>query len=273
MQKNYTDCISVLQTQWREADTNQRFVMGDADLWGQLYPGVANNRRKMFNFNIINPIIQSVTGNQRQTRKSSICIPIHSDMQKTADQMTKCLFHVHNQSGAYQVYSDAFEQGALTQGIGLVSIFKDTSNDPISGDIRLRYLDFKSVLIDPYFRKHDLSDCRFVWTRQFFDRNECATLYPQFADQILSMPSGSYRDDKFYYMPEVYQIQFPNLIAFDEYWYLTSRECQYLLDTETEECQEFSGDEEDLRVVGAIFADTSEVPLDLMAAALASTPL
>lgn len=253
MQKNYTDCISVLQTQWREADTNQRFVMGDADLWGQLYPGVANNRRKMFNFNIINPIIQSVTGNQRQTRKSSICIPIHSDMQKTADQMTKCLFHVHNQSGAYQVYSDAFEQGALTQGIGLVSIFKDTSNDPISGDIRLRYLDFKSVLIDPYFRKHDLSDCRFVWTRQFFDRNECATLYPQFADQILSMPSGSYRDDKFYYMPEVYQIQFPNLIAFDEYWYLTSRECQYLLDTETEECQEFSGDEEDLRVILASF--------------------
>lgn len=48
-------------------------------------------------------------------------------------------------------------------------------------------------------------------------------------------------------MPEVYQIQFPNLIAFDEYWYLSSREAQYLVDVDTEECQEYTGDEEDIR--------------------------
>ena len=42
-------------------------------------------------------------------------------------------------------------------------------------------------------------------------------------------------------MPEVYQIQFPNLIAFDEYWYLTSREATFLVDRKTEECQEFQG--------------------------------
>lgn len=249
MQKNYSDCINILQTQWYQADVDQRFVLGDQDIWGLIFPGVATYRRKIFNFNIINPIIQAISGQQRQMRKSSVCIPIHSQMQKTADQMTKCLYYVHNQSGAYQVYSDAFEQGALTQGIGLVSIFKDTSHDPVSGDIRLRYVDFKSVLIDPYFRRHDLSDCRFIWTRQFFDRDEAATLYPKFRDDILSLPKGTYRDDKFYYMPEVYQIQFPNVIAFDEYWYLTSRECDYLVDVETNECQEFSGDEEDLRII------------------------
>ena len=43
--------------------------------------------------------------------------------------------HYRASNHAYQVYSDAFEQGALTQGIGLVSIFKDTTEDPISGDI------------------------------------------------------------------------------------------------------------------------------------------
>ena len=76
---------------------------------------------------------------------------------------------------------------------------------------------------------------------------EAAVLYPQFADEILNLAKGSYRDDKYYYMPEVYQIQFPNLIAFDEYWYLSSREATYLVDVETEECQEFDGDEEQLR--------------------------
>ena len=249
MNKNYTDCINILQTQWYQADLDQRFAMGDQDLWGLIFPGVATYRRKIFNFNLINSHLQMISGYQRRNRKSTVCIPIQEGLQKTADQLTKCLYHIHNQSGAYQVYSDAFEQGALTQGIGLVSIFKDMTQDPISGDIRLRYVDFKSILIDPYFRRHDLSDCRFIWTRQFFDREEAARLYPQFSDEIRGMPPGQYRDDKFYYMPEVYQIQFPNLIAFDEYWYLSSREVEYLVDVETNETKEFLGDEEDLRII------------------------
>jgi len=255
MNRHYTDCINILQTQWYQADVDQRFCLGDQDIWGLLFPGVATYRRKIFNFNIINPIIQAISGSQRQNRKSSIVIPIKSGMQKTADQLTKCLYYVHNQSGAYQVYSDAFEQGALTQGIGFISIYKDNTRDPISGDISLRYIDFKSVLVDPYFRRHDMSDCRFFWTRQFFDRLEACKMYPELTDDIMSMPKGSYRDDKFYYMPEVYQIQFPNVIAFDEYWYLDTRTCQYLVDKETEECQEFTGDEEDLRVIMSQFRD------------------
>lgn len=246
MQKNYTDCINILQTQWQAFDLNERFAMGDQDIWAQLFPGVSTFKRKMFNFNLINSTIQMIGGYQRRNRKSSICIPVHPMMQKTADQLTKCLFHVHK-SGTYQVYSDAFEQGACINGLGWVSIFPDYSSDPISPEIRLRYLDAKATLYDPFFRRPDASDMRYFWTRQFFDRQEAAILYPQHADSILALPKGTYKDDKFYYMPEVYQIQFPNLIAFDEYWYLTSREATYLVDKETEECQEFSGDEEDLR--------------------------
>lgn len=258
-QKNYSDCINILQTQWYQADVDQRFAMGDQDIWGLIFPGVATYRRKMFNFNIINPILQAISGQQRQTRKSTIAIPIHGGMQKTADQLTKCLYYVHNQSGAYQVYSDCFEQGALTQGIGFISIFKDTTNDPVSGDIKLRYIDFKSCLCDPFFRKHDMSDARFFWTRQFFGREEAAQLYSQFGDEIMSLPKGTYRDDKFYYMPEVYQIQFPNMVALDEYWYASTRECEYLIDKETGETQEFFGDEEDARAIMHQFKDRLKI--------------
>lgn len=247
--KNYGESINILQTQWEEADKDQRFAMGDQDIWAQIYPNVTGFRRKTFNFNILNSIVQAISGQQRQTRKSSICIPVHNAMQKTADQLTKCLYHVHSQPGAYQVYSDAFEQGALIQGIGFISIFKDLINDPISGDFRLRYVDFKSVIVDPFFRRYDMSDARFYWTRQFFDRQEIIKLYPDFTDKIMSLINGAYRDDKFYYMPEVYQIQTQNLCALDEYWYLTSREATYLVDTETNEMQEFTGDEEDMRVI------------------------
>src|SRR3990167_8230642 len=248
MQKNYTDCINVLQTQWYQADVDQRFIMADQDIWGLIFPGVATYRRKIFNFNIINPIVQAISGHQRQTRKSTICIPIKGGSQKTADQLTKCLYHVHK-NGVYQTYSDAFEQGALTSGLGFVSIYKDLTDDPISGDIKTRYIDMKSCLFDPFMRKHDMSDCRFFWTRTFYGRDEAALIHPDLSDDIMALPSGTYRDDKFYYMPEVYQIQFPNLIAMDEYWYLSSREATYLVQKDTEEGQEWKGDEEQLRDV------------------------
>ena len=132
-------------------------------------------------------------------------------------------------------------------------LFADSSKDPIFPDPRWRYVDMKACLFDPYFRKHDMSDARFWWMRTFFDRDEAALLYPQFADMILSLPKGTYRDDKFYYMPEVYQIQFPNLIALDEYWYLTSREATFLVDKKTQETQEFSGTKEQLRDIVRAF--------------------
>lgn len=257
--RNYNDCINVLQTMWYQMDVDQRFAMADQDIWGLIFPGVATYRRKIFNFNIINPIVQAISGQQRNTRKSSIAIPILKESQKTADQITKGLYHVHNQSGAYQIYSDCFELGALVQGLGFLSIYRDFSSDPVSGDIKLRYVDPKSCMFDPFMRKHDMSDCRFFETRQFFDKKEAARTYPNFADQILSLPKGTYRDDRFYYMPEVYQIQFPDMIAFDEYWYLSDRKCQYLFDMETEETQEFQGDEEDMRYILSTFKDRLKI--------------
>jgi len=247
MQKNYTDCINILQTQWYQADLDDRFCMGDQDLWGLIFPGVATYRRKLFNFNIIQSARSTISGNQRRNRKTTICVPILSPAQKTADQLTKGLFHVINKAGVYQTYSDCFEKGALNTGLGFCYTYLDKTEDVVSGDIKKRYIDMRSCLFDPYFRKHDMSDCRFWWTRTFFDRYEAATLYKELADDILALPKGSYRDDKFYYMPEVYQIQFPNLIAFDEYYYLSSREATYIIDRESEECQEWQGDEEQLR--------------------------
>lgn len=249
MDSNYQDSITNLQTQWQQADYDERTWLGDPDLWGCLFPPGSNVRRKMFNFNLTHSSVMMVTGHQRRNRKSTICIPVKSPVQKTADQFTKCLYHVHA-DGAYQVYSDAFERGSLVQGFGLVSIFPDYSSDPISPDIKMRFVDFKSVLIDPFFRNKDLSDCRYIWTRQYFDREEAKRLYPDHAKEIDEVPwGGAPKDDKFYYMPENFGLQIKNLLAFDEYWYLSQREAIYAVDTMSNEVKEIFGDEEDIRVV------------------------
>lgn len=249
IQSNYQDSITNLQTQWQQADLDERTWLGDPSMWGSLFPPNANLRKQMFNFNITHSSVMMVTGYQRRNRKSTICVPVKSPVQKTADQFTKCLFHVHNKGG-YHVYSDAFERGALVQGFGLVSIFPDYASDPVSPDIKMRFVDFKSVLIDPYFRNKDLSDCRYIWTRQYFDREEAKRLYPDHAEEIDNTPlGGAPKDDKFYYMPENFGLQIKNLLAFDEYWYLSQREAIYAVDTLTNEVKEIFGDEEDIRIV------------------------
>lgn len=257
--RNYADSITILQTQWAQADIDQRFALGDQELWGVLFPGLTLNNRKMFNFNIINSVLQSISGHQRQTRKSTICIPVLSPMQKTSDQLTKCLYYAHQTSGAYQVYSDSFEMGALTQGLGFISIFLDYASDPSSPDVRTRYIDMKSCIFDPYFRRPDMSDCRFFQTRQFFDKEEVMLLYPKLKNAITNLPTVNYRDDKFYYMPEVYQIQTADLIAIDEYWYLSSRMATYLVDTYTSEAQEFDGNKELLNKTLSNFGERLQV--------------
>lgn len=232
-----------------QADYDERTWLGDPDLWGSLFPVGSTIRKKMFNFNLTHSSVMMVTGHQRRNRKATICIPVKSPVQKTADQFTKCLFHVHS-DGGYQVYSDAFERGSLVQGFGLVSIFPDFASDPISPDIKMRFVDFKSILIDPFFREKSLSDCRYIWTRQYFDREEAKRLYPDHAEEIDNTPwGGAPKDDKFYYMPENFGLQIKNLLAFDEYWYLSQREAIYAVDTLTNEVKEIFGDEEDIRVV------------------------
>ena len=161
IQSNYTDSITNLQVQWGQADLDERTWLGDPDMWSALYPTGMHQKRRMFNFNLTHSTVMMVTGHQRRNRKSTIVIPIKSPVQKTADQLTKCLFHVHKTNG-YGIYSDAFERGSLVTGFGLVSIFPDYSTDPVSPDIRLRYVDFKSIMIDPFFSQKDLSDCRFI---------------------------------------------------------------------------------------------------------------
>lgn len=248
MNSNYQDAITNLQTQWWQADLDDRTYLGDPDLWGVLYPS-GTVRKKMFNFNLTHSSVMMVTGHQRKNRKATICVPRRSPVQKTADQFTKCLNYVHS-NGGYEVYSDAFEHGSLVQGFGLVSIFPDFGADPISPEIRMRFVDFRSVLIDPYFRNKDLTDCRFIWTRQYFSREEAKLLYPDHKDEIENIPyGGGPKDDKFYYMPENFGLEMNKLIAFDEYWYLAQREATYIVDTLTQETKEIFGDEEDIRIV------------------------
>jgi hypothetical protein len=246
MEDFYVRSVSENQAYWAEAAIDARFESGDQSVWNEVYQAPLN-RRQLFGFNRIRRLEHMIDGHQRQNRKSIICAPVESSDQQTADQFTKLLMHVNQQEHMLDTISDAFH-GALISGMNLLQVWVDYSRDPINGDIKLDNRSYNTFLMDPFFKKADLSDCNGLWTRSYLTHGQSAALLPEFADDILQLPSGTLTDGRFAFMPEARNLMAKNLLAYDEYYYRSYRKQKMLVDTQTGEVMEWrSADEDSLR--------------------------
>lgn len=248
MEAFYAQSITINQSFWGEADTDLRFYLNDQTLWNDLYGNLPANRRRMFNFNRIMRVVNMISGYQRRNRKSTICVPVENADEQTADQFTKVFSWINNQEGVLETISEAFH-GALITGLNFLQVWVDYRQDPISGMIKVDRCNYNSFLVDPYFRKPDMSDCNAIWKRTFLSKREVVSLMPQHADEITALQALDNRDAKFQFMPESYNYGMKNLLTYDEYYYKDYRKQKLLVDTQTGETQEWrSQDEEALRV-------------------------
>ncbi len=244
MEAAYAESITINQSYWAEADTDTRFEAGDQTLWNDLYGNLPSNRRRSFNFNRIRRVVQMISGHQRRNRKSTIVTPVENGDAETADQFTKILLWIHNQEGVLETISESFH-GSLVTGMNLLHVWMDYRGDPISGNIRVDNCHYNAFLIDPYFRKPDLSDCNYIWKRSFLTKRECISLMPAHVEEIMSLYGHDNRDGKFQYMPESYNYGMKNLLTYDEYYYRDYRTQKVLVDSNTGEVMEWRSTDED----------------------------
>lgn len=268
MEAFYAESITINQSFWAEADTDTRFHSGDQTLWNDLYGNLPANRRRQFSFNRIRRVINMISGHQRRNRKSTIVIPYENGDAETADQFTKVMMWINNQEGVLETISESFE-GALVTGMNLLQLWVDYRSDPVSGNIKVDNCSYNSFLIDPYFRKPDLSDCNAIWKRSFLTKRECISLLPDHAQEILGLngnDSGTGRDGKFQFMPESYNYGMKNLLTYDEYYYRDFRTQKMLVDAETGETFEWKSADRDkelkefLRLYPQITVVEQEIP-------------
>jgi len=246
MDYTYAKYITINQSFWSEADIDTRFKVGDQTLWNDIYGNLPAFRRRQFNFNRIRRIINMITGHQRQHRKSTIVQPVEGSDQDTSDQFSKLMYHVNTKGNVLSTISDAFE-GALTTGMNLLSIWMDYRNDPVNGDLQVDNVSYNAYLIDPYFKKMDLSDCNSLWTRKYVSRTQAVQLLPGRENEIKNFRGWGNRDGKFQFMPEAYNYGMQDLLIYDEFWYLDSRKQKILIDGETGETIEWKGSDDDLK--------------------------
>jgi hypothetical protein len=247
METFYAESITLNQSYWAEGDTDTRFYCGDQSFWNDLYGNAPVNRRRQFTFNRIRRVIEMVSGYQRRNRKSTIVMPYENGDSETADQFSKVLNWVNNQEGVLETISESYK-GALITGMNLLQLWVDYRSDPISGNIKVDNCAYNSFLIDPYFRKSDLSDCNAIWKRTFLTKRECLSLMPNRAEEILGLignESGNGRDMKFQFLPESYNYGMKNLLTYDEYYYRDFRTQRMLVDAQTGETFEWKSTDKD----------------------------
>ena len=264
MEMFYENSISMNMAFWQEADIDTRFEAGDQSVWNQLYGNLPANQRRQFSFNRIRRIVSMVDGYQRRNRKSTIVTPIENSDEQTADQFTKIMYWINQQEGVLETVSDSFH-GALTTGMNLLHVWVDYRSDPVSGNIKVDNCSYNSFLIDPFFRKADLSDCNAIWKRSMVTKTEAMSLLPEHKEAIEGLPYyDSNRDGKFQFLPETYSWSQRYLVSYDEYYYRDFRKQKMLVDTQTGESLEWrSDDKEKLEEFLRIYPQVTMVEQDI----------
>jgi len=262
MEQTYAQSITINQSFWSEADIDSRFKAGDQTLWNDVYGNLPAFRRRVFNFNRIRRVCNMITGYQRKNRKSTITVPVENSDEKTSDQFSKILLWAMTKDNTLETISEAFD-GAVTTGMNLLSVWMDYREDPINGNIRVDNVSYNGYLIDPFFKKHDLSDCNFIWTRKWLTKTQIKSLLPDEASKLDEISSRGTRDGKFQYMPESYSFGQEDLLTYDEYWYRTYRKQKLVVDINTGETMEWQGTDEDLELFVQKFQEITVIEQDI----------
>jgi hypothetical protein len=273
MEHFYSESISINQSFWQEADTDERFNAGDQTLWNEIYGNLPAHRRRQFQFNRIRRVINMVSGFQRRNRKSTIVTPVENADNETADQFTQIMLWANRQEGILETISNSFH-GALVTGMNLLQVWVDYRSDPVSGNIRVDNCAYNSFLIDPFFRKPDLSDCNGLWKRTYLTKKEVLSLLPGSEEEIMGLSGYEHRDGKFEFLPENYNYSQKNLLTYDEFYYRDFRSQKMLVDSETGETMEWKSQDEDAlkefkKLYPQISTVTQEIPTVRMAIVVA----
>ena len=179
MEAFYAEAITTNLSFWQEADIDTRFFVGDQTVFNDMYYGnVSPQRKRQFSFNHINRVESTIEGYQRLNRKSTVFTPKENGDEQTADQLTKIMMWLEQSEDYLETISDAF-RGSLVTGMNLLQVWVDYRKDPLSGDVKVDNCSYNTFLIDPFFKKADLSDCNSIWKRSFLTKRECISLMPE----------------------------------------------------------------------------------------------
>lgn len=188
------DTLRELQGWWDEAREfhaeNRRQQLIDADFYDhhQFDPqtALALLDRGQFPsvYNLIALAIDWIIGTERRTRIEGKVHPRGPEDQQGAQAKQQVLKYVDDVNQAGFERSEAFAS-ATKVGIGWLEecIVRDPDVEPIAN----RYVDWKQMWWDPFSRRADLRDARYVIRRKWLDLDYAQAMFPEHAETLSGM--------------------------------------------------------------------------------------
>ena len=239
----YQSCYPQNAAYWQQGMIDKRFKVGDQGLWSMVYGDNQFTQARRFFFNLVKRQINMICGYQRRNRKSTVTIP-NTNEDPLSDDFNTVLKWCDDRDGFQEYFSQSFE-GACDVGMNMLHLYPDYTLDPISGDLFTDSVSFNNYLIDPYFRKQDLTDCNVIWRRRWVTKNTAKSLLPGHAKEIEKMKSSGIKDGRFPLQAELLNLDTSRLMSYDECHYRTTREATLIIDPKSGESVEWEEDEED----------------------------
>ncbi len=240
------------------ADRDLRYYLSDQ--WDEAEKqAMYQDGRSTFVYNYIRPKINMVSGYQKKHRHSSVVVPVESNDQQTADQLTKLLLYVMQHGDGYEMISECFRGGLIT-GWNLMAIWKDYRDDPVDGDIRFGRIPYNGFICDPYFTKRDMSDASNICRRNYLSLEMTKSLLPKYKKDLdLLYKIGWERDDKFTWLPYQQQPNGQKMMAYDEFWVQDWTTKKYIHNVITGQNVEYVNSDSDF----ILYADPNNVLLEV----------
>lgn len=244
--ERYDRSYQMINPFYAEAYRDQSFYLGNQ--WSpQEIEYLNDQRRESLTYNMCMRMINLIEGIQRQNRLSTIVTPIEDGADYTAEVATDCLQYVNQRGNFYEMLSTGFKNAMVT-GISWISTYMDYRQDPVNGMPNFNLDHWNDTIWDPFFYKKDLSDCSFFARRKYVTRSEAVSLLPDQEDVIMKLPYGT-RDNKFTYIPYVRQGALNKLMNYTEYWSKKWVNKDVLVNMETGETVEWTGDKKRLMIL------------------------
>jgi len=211
-----------IHNEWRQ-DAKEWVKMERGDQWDEEdKTRLESENRPVLTFNIIRPFIRLLTGIERKTRYDIKVLPVgEGSDNEVARFLTNVIKKIEDDNNAQYVYTEAYHSG-LDTGRGWIKV--DVSYDRnVYGDIILEEVDSYEILVDPYTRKYDLSDCHYLIRELFLTKDDVLETYPDVDSDKLETAQPDYGDNissgrvcyKFY---EIWYKEYK------EHWYLVNKE-------------------------------------------------
>jgi len=169
---------------WRDrAAENQRFYVGDQ--WASAdREKLKSEEKPCLSINNILPVINTLSGFERQNRRMSNVYPKKGGTRKIAEILTAIFGHISDNSNLPYEKSAVFLDGIIT-GKGWLQLGVSYEDDPIDGDINMERISPFDIYEDPKATTYDLNKTGTYIIRAFWwDKDTLHMAYPHKKDAL-----------------------------------------------------------------------------------------